>query len=683
MSQLGRADASASRSPLRRSRFAAKAVSAVAACALAMGLPAMAFADETDAELDASEIYTLEEGELADVPEMAAPYDALAEEAELLAAPPSQLDYEEKTTNINGVTYRYYIGDTAAQAGPGAYVVNTSSAATVVLPQKIDGQDVVYAKTYGDEGLKEGSEAVPFALDASKATTLKYLDVSGPITSLNVSTNAGLEYLSVSVWQSGAEENRLTTLDVSKCAALESLHCSGAKLTSLDVSGNPKLTNLYVSSGRLTSLDTTKNPELMSLSCPNNRLAALDTSKNAKLQHLEVGRNGLSALDVSANTELISLSCSNNYLTKLDVSKNPELVSLYCSNNDLSALDVSKNAELKHLYCAGNRIADTKALTDRFGTDKNIVIPQKKMTPFFRYAGATALDTMSLVAAEMNYRDTVIVATMGGYWDALTASSLAGLYDCPIILTDSSTLSWQAEQSILKLGASKVYIAGGTAAVSDGVKKAIENLDGIESVDRLAGDIAINTALKIYEEGKGSWGTTAVVATSGTFQDALSVSPYAYANEAPIFLANASTLTLDDQVLKAIKDGGFNRVVIVGGTAAISDKVEKQLDGIECKRLAGPTAYETSGAIASWCQTQGMGAAYVGVATGASYYDALAGAALCGMNNSALVLVDDGYRSNIDGFIASNKAGIRNVNIFGGTAAVSDATSQAIAAALK
>ena len=338
---------------------------------------------------------------------------------------------------------------------------------------------------------------------------------------------------------------------------------------------------------------------------------------------------------------------------------------------------------MKYLYCAGNRIVDTKELIKRFGTDKGVVVPQKKMTPFFRYAGATALDTMSLIASEINTRETVIVATMDGYWDALIASSLADLYDCPIILTDSKSLSWQASQPILKAGASKVFIAGGTAAVSDGVKASIEALDGIESVERLAGDIAINTALKVYEAGKGSWGSTAVVATSATFQDALSVSLYAYANEAPIFLANASTFTLDPKVLKAIKDGGFDRVVIVGGTAAISDKVEKQLDGIACKRLAGPTAYETSGAIASWCLTEGMGAAYVGVATGSSYYDALAGATLCGINNSALVLVDDVNRSNINGFIASNKANVRNVNIFGGAAAVSDAASQAIEKALK
>ncbi|TNU90285.1 cell wall-binding repeat-containing protein [Eggerthella lenta] len=275
------------------------------------------------------------------------------------------------------------------------------------------------------------------------------------------------------------------------------------------------------------------------------------------------------------------------------------------------------------------------------------------------------------------------MATMGGYWDALSASALAGLEGCPILLTDGSSLSSQTASEVKRLGASKVYIVGGTAAVSSEVASSLKDVPGVKSVKRLAGDVAVNTALKIYEEGKGRWGKTAVVATSETFQDALSVSPYAYAKKAPVFLANASTHTLDPQVLSAIKKGGFSRVIIVGGTAALSPQLEdRQLKGITCKRLAGPTAYETSGAIATWCLTQGMSAATVGVATGASYYDALAGAALCGKSNAPLVLVADGWTSNVSGFLKRNKNSIEHVYVFGGSAAVSTSIYDSISATL-
>lgn len=304
-----------------------------------------------------------------------------------------------------------------------------------------------------------------------------------------------------------------------------------------------------------------------------------------------------------------------------------------------------------------------------------------------RLAGATALDTMTAITKKgfaSGSCDTVVVATMGGYWDALTASALAGLKSCPIVLTDGVTLSSQAAAEVKRLGASRVYITGGSAAISKGVEASLAKVSGVKSVKRLAGDIAVNTALEIYREGRGSWGKTAVVATSETFQDALSVSPYAYARKAPIFLANASTHKLDPQVLGVVKQGGFDRVIIVGGTAALSSQIESdQLRGIACERLAGPTAYETSSAIASWCVGQGMKADGMGIATGSSYYDALAGASLCGKGDAAIVLVSDDNRSTIGSFVAPHKKSIKDIYVFGGSAAVSEGTYDVLVAVLR
>lgn len=608
--------------------------------------------DSTDAESEAAA-----ETEAEDEPTFEAMAAISFEEAEQLAADALASNIT-KSVVIDGVTYKYYLSDKWGAYGAGAYIVDTSRSSSITIPQKIEGQNVVYFKT---EGMGKSGDSIK--LDASKATALKYLYADVPLASLNVSKNAAL----VSLWVAGSFENGmlvgdLMELDVRACTQLVYLDCGYNKLTSLDVTRNTKLRNLDFG---------------------DNRVESIDLSKNAALEMLDCYSNRLKALNVSANTKLRYLTCSDNYIKKLDLSKNAALVSLSCQRNELTSLDLSKNPSIKQLYCTQNRIADTKALTDRFGSDKGIVLPQLESVNVGRFSGMTALDTMYYISMSFTKSDAVVVATMDGYWDALTASALAGLHDCPIVLTEGKNLSDRASRAILNSGASKVYIAGGPAAVSTGVESAIKKLNGVSTVKRLAGDIAIDTALKIYEEGKGSWGKTAVVATSGTFQDALSVSPYAYAKRAPIFLANASTHKLDPQVLSAIKGGGFDRVVIVGGTAAISSDVEGQLSGIETKRLAGPTAYETSGAIAAWCLTEGMTAANTGVATGSSYYDALAGAALCGLNNSALVLVDDGYRTNIDKFIAKNKNSVRDVLVFGGPAAVSDGTFKAIKSAVK
>ena len=46
---------------------------------------------------------------------------------------------------------------------------------------------------------------------------------------------------------------------------------------------------------------------------------------------------------------------------------------------------------------------------------------------------------------------TVVVATMGGYWDALTASGLAGIEDAPLLMTDASSLSSQTASELERL----------------------------------------------------------------------------------------------------------------------------------------------------------------------------------------------------------------------------------------
>ena len=79
-----------------------------------------------------------------------------------------------------------------------------------------------------------------------------------------------------------------------------------------------------------------------------------------------------------------------------------------------------------------------------------------------------------------------------------------------------------------------------------------------------------------------------------------------------------------------------------------------------------------------------MSAAHMGVATGRSYYDALAGAALCGKQNSILVLADDKNSNNIDKVVKVRKdALVPNCYIFGGKAALSESVEKKLEAASK
>ena len=302
-----------------------------------------------------------------------------------------------------------------------------------------------------------------------------------------------------------------------------------------------------------------------------------------------------------------------------------------------------------------------------------------------RLWGQGALDTMAAVVGEgfTTTGGTVVLATGDGYWDALAASGVAGLEGAPVLMTslDGQSLSPQTEAELRRLAPSRVYVCGGAMAVPDSVVSAVRSVTGVEP-QRLWGQDATGTAVSIYEAGEGRWSKTAIVATSRSFMDALSVAPYAYWAHAPIFLARSGDDRLSDETLAAIREGGFTRVVVVGGPMVVSPDVEGQLASAgvsDVKRLWGQACADTSLAIAEWEIGEGMGVSRMGVATdgveefvrsGRGYWDSLCGAALCGRDASVLVIAREGRYAAVDGVLSEHASEVVTLRVFGGEAAV-------------
>ena len=116
------------------------------------------------------------------------------------------------------------------------------------------------------------------------------------------------------------------------------------------------VTELNCSWNQLTSLDVSKSAALEVLFCRENQLTNLDISKNIALTDLDCFSNQLTSLDVSKNTALTDLSCGWNQLTSLDVSKDIALTELDCDGNQLTNLNISRCARLEVLFCFSNCI---------------------------------------------------------------------------------------------------------------------------------------------------------------------------------------------------------------------------------------------------------------------------------------------------------------------------------------
>ena len=302
-----------------------------------------------------------------------------------------------------------------------------------------------------------------------------------------------------------------------------------------------------------------------------------------------------------------------------------------------------------------------------------------------RLSGATRYDTMaSIVSAGYSTSKTVVIASGENFPDALGASSLAGAYGAPVILTSKGGLSERARSEVSRLGASKAYIVGGQAAVSASVESSLRGMGLL--VERVAGNTRQETAAKIAAKAASvTKPSTVIIAAGNSYPDALSVSPYAYAKGYPIYLAEGNG-TLSTATLSAIKSlGTVKRVVIVGGTAAIKSSVESQLRGItsSIERWSGATRYETSLRIAEKTTADGMSWVTVAVASGENFPDALAGASLVGKSRGVLLLTAPGNGSSITGTLSSRRSLIGRCYILGGEAAVSKVVANQVNTAIK
>lgn len=307
------------------------------------------------------------------------------------------------------------------------------------------------------------------------------------------------------------------------------------------------------------------------------------------------------------------------------------------------------------------------------GTASNHAIQSLK-----RVWGITAYDTMRIInsIAFPDSSQYAVLTTGESYWDALSASGLAGKLQAPVLLTQGTSLSEQTRLELVRLGVQKVYICGGVNAISKSVEDELAAL-GI-AVERVAGARASDTANEVAQHLEQT--DEAFLATSWGYEDALSVAPYNYATKKPLFLTDYITGLLDENTLAAMKAQGITRIHIVGGTSVVPQAVEDQLreQGIQIDRIAGETAYDTSIALADFLLTKGMHANNVGVATGWGFADALSGAALCGKNNSILLLADASNVRAVKDVIEPHKSDITNAYIFGGEKVVASTVYEAI-----
>lgn len=296
---------------------------------------------------------------------------------------------------------------------------------------------------------------------------------------------------------------------------------------------------------------------------------------------------------------------------------------------------------------------------------------------FFQCFSGANRNEVAVMEAKAAYSSSprAIIAGSDGWPDALSAAGLAGIWDCPILLTEAGSLADCTREALVDLSVSQVTVVGGPNTVSDAVLRSIESM-GI-TVDRIGGANRYEVNMNIYNAVKDSWNGSMVSIASGVnFPDALSMSPVSFKEAVPIFLVNEDGV-LNSSQRKAISDrmatAESPTIVIAGGPNSVSSGTEKDAQKMGTTvRLGGADRFEASANIAKWAVGEGYlswdGAA---IAMGAKPYDALCGSILQGRTGSVLMVVEEGNsNSHVLGLIESNRNAISSIKVFGGKASV-------------
>lgn len=234
----------------------------------------------------------------------------------------------------------------------------------------------------------------------------------------------------------------------------------------------------------------------------------------------------------------------------------------------------------------------------------------------------------------------------------------ASLIECGFItnVTEANKLNSTSYQDTL------------ASAIVDGATSYLFNQNPLVA-NRLYGSTRYETSYEVFKMGWSS-SETVVLASGLDYPDALCATPLASKYDAPILLAQNTSLNNQADLTSLLKSRGVKNVFIVGGTGVLPSSFEGELAsmGISSKRLGGINRYETSVKVA---QELGSNTGEMALVSGLDFADGLSMSSIAGKRNMPILLSGNNYiPQEVANYIAG--AGINKTYVIGGTGAISN-----------
>lgn len=194
-----------------------------------------------------------------------------------------------------------------------------------------------------------------------------------------------------------------------------------------------------------------------------------------------------------------------------------------------------------------------------------------------RVGGDNRYETAAMLAeSQFETAPHIYLASGENFPDALSAGPVAGANSSPLLLSGAERLPEATAQAITSLNPLNVTVLGGDSAISPEVSDEIAELTGA-TITRFAGVDRFDTSALVTRSVYNNTSDIVFIASGTTFPDALSGGPNSQRQGAPMLLVSPSGIPQPTQ--SALRELRPKKIIIIGGPAAISKQIERQLDG--------------------------------------------------------------------------------------------------------
>ncbi|RIK17899.1 MAG: hypothetical protein DCC50_00040 [Acidobacteria bacterium] len=283
-----------------------------------------------------------------------------------------------------------------------------------------------------------------------------------------------------------------------------------------------------------------------------------------------------------------------------------------------------------------------------------------------RLAGGTRYTTAVAVSRRFAEVGTpvVYVATGRAFADALSAGPAASRTGGPVLFVTATGVPTATAGELSRLRPGRIVIVGGPDVVGENVRGALTAYTS-GTVTRQAGADRYRTSVAVSTAAFPDGADVAYVASGQDWPDALAGGAAAVVQDAPVLLTRRGSLP--DAVLAELRRLSPSRIMLVGGTAAVSDAVAAQLRTVATtERVAGADRYATALALSR--RVFGASRPGVIIASGQNFPDALAGVPAAERTRGPIMLAT---RTSLPHSGELDRLTPRTAYVLGGTATLS------------